>query len=247
MADTAVREVLPRLASHMDMYPVYYDTVIGQANYDPLRSLISSEALTPLIIVVVLPLYIYLLQPCLYNYIPGALKRIGLGMVFIFLSALCTLLVDTAGHIQTEHRNATLPVTKCFLNTDYYYQYDHFPILHISSYVLTIQSVLNAIGYTLLYISMFEFICAQSPRSVKRVLICSFFAIKGVFQLLGNLVLFAPFTRWNLSYAFPSCGFVYYLINCLLVLAGIVVFAIAAKKYQCQSPPDHNEHYHNAA
>ena len=204
----------------MDMYPVY-DIVIGQANYDPLRSLISSEALTPLIIVVVLPLYIYLLRPCLYNYIPGALKQIGLGMVFIFLSesALCTLLVDTAGRIQTEHRNTTLPVTTCFLNTDYYYQYDLYPRLHISSYVLIIQSVLNAIGYMLLYISMFEFICAHSPQSVKGVLICSFFAIKGVFRLLGNMVLFVPFTRWNLSYTFPSCGFVYVLSHQLLASA----------------------------
>ena len=72
---------------------------------------------------------------------------------------------------------------------------------------------------------------------MKGVLICSFFAIKGAFRLLGDLIMYAPFTAWNVPYAFPSCGFVYYLTNTLLVLAGIVAFGIAAKKYQHQTPP----------
>jgi hypothetical protein len=80
---------------------------------------------------------------------------------------------------------------------------------------------------------------------VKGFLICSFFAIKGAFRLLGDLVLYTPFLAWNLYYTFPSCGFVYYLINALLVLTGLVVFVIAAKKYQPQAPPDYNEQYPN--
>ena len=254
MAEIAVRELLPRLVFHFDRYP--FDASIIAASYfpyDPLKSLISSEALTPLIIIVVLPLYVYILRPSLYNYMPGPLKRIGLGMVFIFLSALCTLLMDTSGHIRTQHAgNATMHVTTCFLNTDYDYDYSYYdnihivPVLHISSYVLTIQCILNAIGYMLFYISTFEFICAQSPQSLRGVLICSFFAIKGAFRLLGDLVLLAPFTGWNKSYSFPSCGFVYYLINALLVLAGIAIFSIAAKKCQRQTPPGYNEHYPNA-
>ena len=250
MADMAVRELLPRLVRHMDS--TIYPTVIFNSYYpyNPLKNLISSGALTPLIIVVVLPLYMYVLRPCLYNYIPGALKRIGFGMVFIFLSALCTLVMDMSGHIQSQHGNATLP---CFLTTDYlYYNYgpgdgNPYPTLHISSYVLTIQCILNAIGYMLFYISTFEFICAQSPRSMKSVLICGFFAIKGGFRLLGDLVLYAPFLDWHFSYTFPSCGFVYYLINAVLVLAGLVVFTIAAKKYQPQTPgpPDYTEQYPN--
>ena len=255
MADIAIRELLPKLVFHMDRYPLLASVIYlydQTYTYDPLKSLISGGALTPLIIVIVLPLYMYVLRPCLYNYIPRDLKRIGLGMGFIFLSALCTLLMDTSGHLRELHYwNATwLPPTTCFLNADYHYYYPNYddvvPILHISSYVLTIQCILNAIGYMLFYISTFEFICAQSPRFVKGVLICSFFAIKGAFRLLGDLVLYAPFTAWNVPYAFPSCGFVYYLINTLLVLVGIVAFAIAAKKYQRQTPPHYDEQYPNA-
>ena len=129
MVDMAVSQILPSLIPHMDRYPSHIHlTVIApdpDQKYDVLKSLISSGALTPLVVVVALPIYICLLQPCLYKYILGALKRIGIGMVFIFLSALCTLIVDTFGHIQTANKN----VTTCFLNTNYYYDDPYYNIV----------------------------------------------------------------------------------------------------------------------
>ena len=255
MVDIAVRELLPNLVFHMDKYGVFssaldqyvYGPYDHETRYNLLKSLISKGALTPLIIIVLLPLYIVLLRPYIYSYVPGALKRIGLGMVFILLSALCTLSMDTYGHIHG------LNSTACFFLDDKYYDYwydywNDIPIetLPISSYFLTIQSILNAIGYMLLYISCstFEFICTQSPQPMKGLLICSFFAIKGAFRLLGVVVIFAPFTQWKLHYAFPSCGFAYYLVNSVLVLAGMVAFTIVAKKYRYQGEPDHENRYH---
>ena len=119
-------------------------------------------------------------------------------------------------------------------------------ILGISSYFLTIQSILNAVGYMLLYVSTFEFICVQSPQSIRGILVCSFFAIKGCFQLLGVLVIFAPFAaQWSSPYIFPSRGFVYYLISVVLLLTGIMIFILAAKRYQYQGKIDHKDHYRN--
>ena len=250
MVDIAVRELLPNLMFHMDKYGLFNSAldqhIYQETQYDLLKSLISSGVLTPLTVLVLLPIYIILLRPYIYDYVPGALKRIGIGMAFILLSALCTLSMDTYGHVQGINS------TVCFFNDDYYdYWYDYrydldIPIetLPISSYFLTIQSILNAIGYMLLYISTFEFICTQSPQPMKGLLICSFFAIKGAFRLLGVVVIFAPFTQWKLHYAFPSCGFAYYVVNAVLVLAGMVVFTIVAKKYRYQGEPDHEDHYH---
>ena len=110
-------------------------------------------------------------------------------------------------------------------------------LAHIIS---SIQNTLNAIGYMLIYISTFEFICAQSPQSMRGILICSFFAIKGLFRLLSVLVVYTPFTQWNLPYIFPSCGFVYYLINVVILLAGIATSIIAAKKYHHHGRIDYN-------
>ena len=99
-------------------------------------------------------------------------------MICILLSTLCTLVVDAYGHI---HAN----VTTCFLNYDLFNDTNYSTTLNISSYSLIPQYSLNALGYMLLYVAIYEFICSQSPHAMKGLVIGTFFAIKGVFQLLG--------------------------------------------------------------
>ena len=72
-------------------------------------------------------------------------------------------------------------------------------------------------GCMLLYIAVYEFICAQSPCAMKGLVIGAFFAIKGVFQLLSVVVTYLPFALgWKTERIFPSYGFVYYLINAIV-------------------------------
>ena len=75
---------------------------LGPGNIEDKPSIISN--LTPLLITLLLPLYLCLLRPFIHNYIPGMLKRIGLGMILILLSILCTSAMDVYGHI---HANLT--------------------------------------------------------------------------------------------------------------------------------------------
>jgi hypothetical protein len=96
------------------------------------------------------------------------LKRIGLGMIFILLSILCTSVMDAYGHI--VHAN----MTACFLQDDLFIDYvifSHFRYIQISldinSYWLVVQYSLNAVGYMLFYIAVYEFICSQSPHAMK--------------------------------------------------------------------------------
>ena len=123
-----------------------------------------------------------------------------------------------------------------------------------NSYWLVIQYSLNAVGYMLLYIAVYEFICSQSPHAMKGLVIGTFFAIKGVFQLLGVVIIYLPFgIGWNIVRSFPSCGFVYYLINVIIALIGIVAYTCVARKYQyrVRDEPDNiyryaEEYYANA-
>ena len=65
-----------------------------------------------------------------------------------------------------------------------------------------------------LYIAVYEFICAQSPHAMKGLVIGTFFAIKGVFQVLGVLITYIPLAfGWNIRHIFPSCDFVYYSLG----------------------------------
>ena len=82
------------------------------------------------------------------------------------------------------------------------------------------------------YIAVYEFIYSQSPHSMKGLMIGTFFAIRGLFQLIGALLLMFPFAGWNVASSFPSCGFVYYLINLVVALLGIVIYICVTRKYQ---------------
>ena len=55
---------------------------------------------TEILIVILIPLYLCLLRPFIHRYIPGMLKRIGLGMIIRLLSLLSVFIIDTIGHTQ---------------------------------------------------------------------------------------------------------------------------------------------------
>ena len=215
MVDFSMGGILFRFAGHLDSRLAPSDGVTKHA-------VMRVDSLTPLLITLLIPLYLCLLRPFIHDYIPGMLKRIGLGMIFILLSTLCTSVMDAYGH---KHAN----VTVCFLNENL----DAKTTLKINSYSLIIQYCLNAMGYMLFYIAVYEFIYSQSPHAMKGLVIGTFFAIKGVFQLLGVVVTCLPFAfKWNIVRVFPSCGFVYYLINAIIALIGIVAYTCVARKYQ---------------
>ena len=66
-------------------------------------------------------------------------------------------------------------------------------------------------------------------------------------------IIYLPFAiGWNIVRTFPSCGFVYYLINAIIALIGIVAYAYVAWQYQYRErdEPDNiyryaEEHYGN--
>jgi hypothetical protein len=175
------------------------------------------------------------------------LKRMGIGMVMFFLSGLCTFLMsafmishDCITEYESDEANLSYPV---------------FGFLNINTiYFLIIQSSLKAVGFMLLNIATFEFICAQSPHSMKGLLIGTFFAIKGIFELIGVIAVLTPVTVWCKPHdKFPICGFVYYLLNIVIVLIGIIAFTIVARRYQYRQrdEPDNiyrytEEYYANA-
>ena len=249
MVDYSMDGILLRFARHLDIDDITIESI---TSFKVIAT--NVDSLTSLLITLFIPLYLCLLRPFIHNHIPGMLKRIGLGMIFILLSALCTSIMDAYGH---RHAN----VTECFLTGNYSYsliiQYSSgdYTTLDINSYSLIIQYSLNAMGYMLFYIATYEFICSQSPHAMKGLVIGTFFSIKGVFQLLGVVITYIPFTRWKTvqDHNFPSCGFVYYLINAIIVLIGIVAYTCVARKYQYRQrdEPDNiyryaEEYYANA-
>ena len=194
---------------------------------------------------ILIPILLKIIHPLFQRYIPGILKRIGIGLCLITVSLLCSLLVDTIGHALPNSQDATsvfnpgqiIDHYMYFENTTMlaYKSFEDAPSLQLSPYILIIQNFLIAVAYILIYGGVFEFICAQSPHSMKGVLIGIFFAVKGLFQLIGVLGILLPFSFWQTS---PRAGLVYFLVNIVISVVGVATFTVAAKRYQYRQRDD---------
>ena len=222
--DIAASNMLYRFSEHLysSWYSQYSLLDTNQFFYT-FMAYFELGGLTEILIVILIPLYLCLLQPFIHRYIPGMLKRIGLGMIIRLLSLLSVFIIDTIGH--TQHLNI-----KCFIK-QWYYKDEKYQ-LGISVWFLIFPYILNALSIMFFYIASYEFICAQSPHAMKGLLIGTLFTVKGVFQFIGATAISIPFISWKFSTSFPSCGFVYYLVNILVALIGLVTYTWVARRYQ---------------
>ena len=135
---------------------------------------------------------------------------------------LCFFILDTIGHTTTSAESYF-----CFL-TD---AYGFVTLVKTNSTLLLIPVFASISGSMIFYIAIYEFLYSQSPHSMKGLIIGTFFAIRWAFQLLGALVFIFPFLAWNSTSSFPSCGFVYYLVNMIVAFFGLIAFIWVAKRY----------------
>ena len=191
---------------------------------------VTNGILPSLLTICVTILYILFLRHLLCNCFLGMLKRMGLGMALLIAPHFCCFILDTVGHTHGSHTGLG-----CFLVPSLT---DH--PLQINLLCFFIPLLCSASGYVIFYIAIYEFLCAQSPHSMKGLLIGTLFAIRGIFQLLGALVIIFPFLDWRLSSSFPSCSFAYYLTNIVFAIVGFAAFVYVAKnyKYRQRDEPD---------
>lgn len=251
--EVASSSLLPMFAQHragryfVDNVAINYTNITGFFNEQIFKAfLINNGMLTPLLLVILIPLYSCLFRSYLI-YIPTILKRMSIGIVFSLLSLLCTFVMDVISNLKK-----TVEEDVCSLggiNTFYslhgsvkLYNSTSEPTATLDTSLLVLQLSLSAVSQLLIYISVFEFICAQSPQSMKGMLIGLSFAIKGLFQLLAVCVII-PLSLWKL--AFPSCEFVYYLVNTAIGFVVLVVFILVAKryKYRVRDEPSRERQY----
>ena len=187
--------------------------------------------------ILLFPVYRFILFPLLHNRIPSLMKRAGTGFVVYFIGTLLDLTLDTIGHLQSNN-------THCMFDTD---SVSVNPTLPIPFYWLILADAMNGIGAVIVNFTLVEFILAQSPNSMRGVMM-------GAFVMMFN---FACIVNYGLqallghfSKATPSCGFYYYLVLSILIMLSLVLFTIAAKRYKLRERERHvniqaivEEHY----
>ena len=230
--DFAATSVLPMYAVHMAPYSCAFSWWCYLYNGTRVEyMLFNSSLMSPVLILVCIPLYLCLLRPFVARYVPGMLKRMGSGMILVLLSLIASFAMDAEAHMSSESNS-----TVCMFT-----YFDGITLTRLqrpleqNSFLLTVQLALSALAHILIYVAAFEFICSQSPHSMKGLLIGLLYAIKGLYQLLATFLAIAFTVGYSVrpgdSTRF-SCGFYYYLVNIVIGLVVILVYTQVAKRYR---------------
>ena len=232
--DFAASSVLPMYSLHFAPYVYNYpnNSYLNFSYSGPLLEhiIINSGLLSPLLVAISIPAYICLLRPFISRYIPGMLKRMGLGMILVLISLVASLSIDAPAHITLEQRTNDTS-TRCIMFP--ITQTPHGEVLPVHSSFFIIQLALSALSHMLIYTGVFEFICSQSPHSMKGLLIGMLYAIKGLYQLLSTILLGSYLgVEYSNTSLYPSCGVYYYLVNIVLGVAAVLAYMWVAKGYR---------------
>ena len=193
--------------------------------------IVNSGLLRCLVSTVFLPIYILFIQ----RHTPNIFVRVGFGIIAYLLGILSMLAVDISGHLH-GNKNDSMCIFDIHLTNSSTLLYPHLN-MHWSS--LVAPNVLLGIGPSLVTVSIFEFISAQSPYSMKGLLLGAFFATTGVFQFLGSVIL-VPFATWGEHSYYPgiSCLFGYLILILVIALLGFLLYSIMAKRYKYRERDD---------
>ena len=199
--------------------------------------LFESGNLSSIISVLAIPVYLLLVYPFIKKWVPPIITRLGIGVTLMVASIISMLIIQAvANHYSLE--NGSVNNTCLFLEK--YPTHNHFYTYEFPTQVLVITNVLYGIAAPLISITVYEFISAQSPHTMKGLLLGVFYAFKGLFITLGSILTF-PFaqeTLWGDQHGLFDCGFYYYLSYSVFGVLGLVVFILAARWYRYRERDD---------
>ena len=187
-----------------------------------LGSIVYQTYTVPFFIVVSIPIYELLVYPFCRRWIPSILKRLGLGIVAALVCSVLLFSVDTAGHAENH-------LVPCMLSANM----SSLPLSIDATGFTVAFNVLSSLFQMLYFIAGYEFICAQSPYSMKGLLFGCYYSMRGIFLVLADFW----YIGWKYSrteensVTYPSCGFWYYLFTTVMGAVGLVLFCLVAKWY----------------
>ena len=170
-----------------------------------------------MMLVVLVPLYHFVIQPLFYICIPKMLTKVSLATIVLFLSIVAYFGLDTYARVHADDTiDCLLSNETVILPLDYKWQ-----ILPQSLY---------ALGSVIVQISSLEFVVAQTPQKMKGLTIGLWYSTYTLGQIIG----------YNFHYPFQSiksslwlsCDFYYYLAKIIFAFAVIVLFLLLAKRYK---------------
>ena len=179
------------------------------------------------VVILGIPLYELAVYPLARNWIPSTLKRAGIGAFGTIIVASVALSVDMVGHAPI---NAT---TNAAVECMFVDNSTSSSVVDINYLWVGISlGFIIGIELTTLVAALFEFVCAQTPYTMKGLIFGLALSAEGLtFALTG-----ATFTTWIHAWSqpvtYPTCAFWFYLFIIVVTVVGLVMFGIVAKWYK---------------
>ena len=207
---------------------------------------VENGGLTAIFSNIIIPVYIWCVFSVFRRKLPKMFTRLKLGIVLCLLGVVSMLVTDLAGHsiaASADHATNKTDLVCMFktIKTNHTLEYEP---LEMNWSVLILPSVFFGVGPLIVTATTLEFISAQSPHSMKGLLVGVSFAIRGFSQLIGYLFIFplslAHHWTGERGSSVVSCGFIYLLISSIIGLSGLVFFSVIARKYKYRERDDEN-------
>ena len=211
--------------------------------------ILESGTLAYAITVIAFPVYIWMIYSLLRRCVPRIFNRLLLGGVLFLLTVFFMLVIDLIGHLKFDQKGHGIDRyygnndtgTYCMFKINVSSPSDDVRTLGLPWGVHIIPNIFISYCPVLITTSAFEFISAQSPHSMKGLLVGLLFAIKGLFQLCSAFLLL-PFSLphyWaNIGPKALNCGFGYFVMVIMLAFIGLVCFLTVVKQYQYRERDD---------
>ena len=189
---------------------------------------IFSGVISPALAVIFIP---SLMKCFMSRCFPSMFKRMGFSIACFLLIFLVYIMYSI---ISTEDfMNSGNFLAHCKNNDT---EESEYLISSSATSIMLLENVINFIYRLLLHISVWEFICCQSPQRMKGLLFGLLYAIQAFNQLL------ASFTIWTfdsfLKEDFDNCNTYFYLLNIGIAVLLLLIFTVVSYKYRYRKRDD---------
>ncbi len=223
-----VGRILPVLLLSMIVCRIGYDSVNlyqrsanrKNTNYNISDVMIAEDILPYLVATLMILLYQFVLYPCFYKYIPSLLKRIGLGIFFSLLtSAIYMILTISDQYIK--------PLAMCPLGIKLLS--NSTIILPIDYKWLLLPKIMYGISNFFLLTYSLEFTVAQTPKSMRGIMVGLWNAIIGISKLING---YSYLLYFYIGTESLGCLSYYYIGNTTFILIVFLAYLVVARKYK---------------
>ena len=250
LLQTVMQSLLPLFARHGNIFrPSPNSTGHGDVHLEGITRyiLISNGLLSPLLVVICIPFYLCWIRQRILYHIPGMLRRIGLAILLMTISLSSTFLMDVMVHVNNTDNSGCMfkTFTKLHPSDSEIVPYAFLsPPLYQNMYFFITQHFLSALADMLLDIAVLEFICSQSPYSMKGLLLGIFFSIRNLFQGIAVISVIPFGTVWKIESL--SCGSGFYAMYIVIGLFEFVLFSCVSKRYKYRDMNEPSNEYRYA-